>query len=236
MSTMTVDIVSAHNIVMRFEAASTVTRIFAWFIDIVILIIYLVFCLNALKGYDVLIFIFVLPVFSFYHMFFEIYNHGQSIGKRMLKIRVVSLNGGTPNLPQYFIRWIFRTLDISFSVGMLAILFSASTQRKQRIGDVVAGTVVVKTQNENIVNLKTIEKPTPHIDILYPKITSFTDQDMLLVKDSLSRYVELPNPSNKNILLKLSENIQNRLDVRIPENETKLFLDKVLYEYIILTR
>ena len=50
---------------------------------------------------------------------------GASIGKRALKIKVIKLDGKEPNIGDYFIRWIFRFIDIVISFGTLAI-FSIS--------------------------------------------------------------------------------------------------------------
>ncbi|NNE13541.1 MAG: RDD family protein [Saprospiraceae bacterium] len=236
MASQKIDIVTAHNIVMRFELANTIQRILAWVIDAAILFVYLLLCGTVMGGNTIMMYLFVLPIFTFYNLFFEVFNNGQSIGKMVLKIRVVALNGSTPTLTEYYLRWIFRTLDITFSLGTIAILFISSSKRRQRIGDLIAGTSVVKLKNDSSISLADIDRANKIAEIEYPKLVAFTDSDMLLVKQSLLRYGRYPNNANKELMFNLSEKIQDVLGIKIEKKNTRIFLDKVLNEYIELTR
>ncbi|MBT8233745.1 MAG: RDD family protein [Saprospiraceae bacterium] len=236
MASQKIDIVTAHNIVMRFELANTIQRILAWVIDAAILFVYLLLCGTVMGGNTIMMYLFVLPIFTFYNLFFEVFNNGQSIGKMVLKIRVVALNGSTPTLTEYYLRWIFRTLDITFSLGTIAILFISSSKRRQRIGDLIAGTSVVKLKNDSSISLADIDRANKIAEIEYLKLVAFTDSDMLLVKQSLLRYGRYPNNANKELMFNLSEKIQDVLGIKIEKKNTRIFLDKVLNEYIELTR
>lgn len=80
-----------------------------------------------------------------YPLVYETFGNGQTIGKKILHIRVVTIDGGGPKMTSLLLRWLFLPVDafLSFGIGPLCIFF---TQRQQRLGDLVAGTWVVRTQ------------------------------------------------------------------------------------------
>jgi hypothetical protein len=73
----------------------------------------------------------------------ELLMRGQSPGKRMAGVRVVTVNGGTPGAGAVLIRNIFRLIDslpMLYFVGFATTLLSA---QRVRIGDMAAGTLLV---------------------------------------------------------------------------------------------
>ena len=77
----------------------------------------------------------------FYSLLWETFNNGQTPGKRIRKIKVVNADGTTPNIGSFFMRWLLFGIDIFFGLGVLTILLS---KNRQRIGDLAAGTMVIK--------------------------------------------------------------------------------------------
>ena len=78
----------------------------------------------------------------FYPFLTELLNHGQSVGKMVMHIRVVKKDGTTPDIGEFFLRWLLQLVDLGFScVGALVILLSANSQR---LGDLAAGTMVIR--------------------------------------------------------------------------------------------
>ena len=236
MPNKSIDISTSHNIVVSFELASTIQRILAWFIDVMILGVYTIFASIVTGGSTIIFYILVLFVASFYHLGFETLNKGQSLGKMAMKIRVVTLRGRTPNINDYFMRWIFRMVDITFSLGTVAIFSIISSKKNQRIGDVISQTTVVLQRNENAVSLNSILDLDKEEKILYPAIKEFSDEDMLLLKQSLYRYRQYPNENVKQILIEMSDAFADHLKIDLRKENRLRFLDRVLYEYIILTR
>src|ERR1044071_2593315 len=87
----------------------------------------------------------VFLIFTGYFAFFEWIWSGQTPGKRWLKLRVIREDGRPIAFWEAAIRNLIRTLDMMpapfYSIGLISIF---STTRDQRIGDMVAGTVVVR--------------------------------------------------------------------------------------------
>lgn len=230
-----IEVITSHNIVVRFELASLIQRVLATFIDLVILIGYTIVVMMVFQS-TLFFWLLVFPVWAFYHLAFEIFNKGQSLGKKILKIRVVSLQGRTAKVNDYLIRWVFRLIEVLPSLGSVALIFLSSSEKNQRIGDMLANTSVVKQKNENEVRLESIEKLESKENILYPSITQFNDSDMLLVKEAISRYMENPHKKNKAVLDQLTQSILDKLNVQLNDQNQIDFLNQVLFEYVLLTR
>ena len=78
-----------------------------------------------------------------YYTFFE-GTSGQTIGKRFVGIRVVMRDGRELGFAIAFIRTLFRIIDSLPTLYILGIIFILVTSDKQRLGDMVAGTVVIE--------------------------------------------------------------------------------------------
>lgn len=230
-----IEIRTAHNIAISFPFADLTLRVLASFIDLCIIISYWTIVSLALHSSNIW-WLFALPVF-FYHLIFEVFNKGQSLGKMILKIRVINMDGRSPSTYQYIMRWMFRLIDVAISFTTLGILFIISTEKKQRIGDILAQTLVVSVSKKLMVNLQTLENlESDRSNIQYPKIVHFSEKDMLLVKKTISRYQRNPNPSNRELIENISNKISNHLNIKVKRNENLAFLKQILHEYILLTR
>jgi uncharacterized RDD family membrane protein YckC len=93
----------------------------------------------SLSGLPLILFILI----SFgYYFVLEAYNQGQTLGKKVMGIRVVAIEG--PLDPRkVVVRTLCRVVD-GFLFYLVAVIVIATSQRKQRIGDMAAGTIVVK--------------------------------------------------------------------------------------------
>jgi len=88
--------------------------------------------------------IFQFFLFWGYFILFEYYASGKTLGKRLMKVRVVQDNGNNASFLSILLRNLFRLVDmlpLGYLVGVVVILVNG---RERRIGDLVAGTMVVK--------------------------------------------------------------------------------------------
>lgn len=231
------EITTSHNIVVTVELANVFQRFVANFIDGIVILIYSGLITTIAKGSEAFIYIFVFPVLLTYHLLMEYFNDGQSIGKMLMKLKVVSLNGERPSLLDLVMRWMFRMVDIAGTVGMLAIIFISSTKKRQRIGDILADTAVVKVVNERFVSLDSIlELSSKDYTITYPSVTIYKDADMLLVKDAITRYHLSPTQSNRQVVSELVTRIAKDFKIKIPQDQKIDFLRTVLNDYVVITR
>jgi uncharacterized RDD family membrane protein YckC len=100
---------------------------------------------NGKPALSLLLLLFLAPtiIYFFYHPVLELLMRGQSPGKRMAGVRVVTVNGGTPGVGAVLIRNVFRLIDclpLLYFVGLATAMLSA---QRVRIGDMAAGTLLV---------------------------------------------------------------------------------------------
>jgi len=98
---------------------------------------------GAQLGTSVAVFVVPVAIYFFYHPVLELLMHGQSPGKRMARVRVVTVNGGTPGTGAVLIRNIFRLIDCLPTLYVVGLAATFASAQRVRIGDMAAGTLLV---------------------------------------------------------------------------------------------
>jgi len=175
--------------------------------------------------------ILILPI-AFYDLLLEILLNGQSVGKRVMKIKVINIDGNQPSLGQYVIRWLFRLIDFTLTGGVCALITVAVSEKKQRVGDIVAGTTLIKTQPRTAFN-QTIYVPTPEINytVSYPEVVNLTDKDVQLIKEAL---LHISKTNNLYLAYPVAEKVKKMLNIET-NLEPSHFLQTVVTDYNYLT-
>jgi uncharacterized RDD family membrane protein YckC len=100
---------------------------------------------SAPKWVYAIMIILIFLTFSGYFAFFEWIWSGQTPGKRWMKLRVIREDGRPITFWEASVRNLIRTLDMMpapfYSIGLISVFVNG---RDQRVGDMVAGTVVVR--------------------------------------------------------------------------------------------
>tara|TARA_B110000211_G_scaffold211183_1_gene249839 strand:+ start:1017 stop:1760 length:744 start_codon:yes stop_codon:yes gene_type:complete len=245
----TISLETSQNVTIEYELAGIWERILAFLIDTIILYAYiiLVFFLFAwgdpdkFLGNDIgllLYLIVMLPVWLGYHFICETMFSGQSIGKMALRIKVVKNDGQQMDMSDYSMRWMFRIIDILLSFGLIGVVAIMSSWRNQRIGDMVGDTSVIKLNPNNKIFIKdilAIKKKMSHVPT-YEGVVNFTEDDMLLLKNTLERAKINPNDNYRKLLAELARKICDQLDIKDVPKKRTAFLKTVLNDYIVLTR
>lgn len=233
----TIAITTTQNIELEYDLASLGERIVGFILDRILIIIYVLILIfvvigstqlgNFIDSNKWLIFFFILPIF-FYDLACEMFFNGQSLGKKIMGIRVISLNGEQASFGQYLIRWLFRMLDFTFTNGLLALIMVAATEKRQRLGDKVAGTTLVKTKPRTNIN-QTLFVPAEEIvyEATYPEVINLSDKDMQLVKEVL---INVRRSGNTMLALQTMNKIEQVLNIT-SRQEPVDFLFTVLADY-----
>ena len=154
-------ILSTQGIRIHQEPASFAARLAAFSIDFMLMaigwtILSILYDKELFKSLnDTLAIILVVLIPYMYPLISETVASGQTIGKRLLHIRVVDLEGGGPKISAFILRWLILPLDVfgSAGIGPLCVFF---TKHQQRLGDLVAGTWVVRTQEYEKVDFSSL--------------------------------------------------------------------------------
>ena len=209
-----IQIHTAFNVALDFEVAALHQRIHAYVADLIVLVIYSwgmrIFLFKILDiynydnwyGIDILLVSIPMLLYAF---ICELSMQGQSLGKKLFGIRVMSLEGGQPTVSQYLVRWATRVFEWPlvfgtvipgfwvifqvFAVGFLGVFvvgIIAITKSNQRLGDLGAGTVVVDTKIKTYLH-ETIFLDISHQDyhVQFPEVMKLTDRDINTIKSIL---------------------------------------------------
>jgi len=133
--------------------AGPVVRSMAWFIDVISILIAYTICLQVLNVVglimaDLTSALFILILFVLrtgYSMVLELFWNGQTVGKWALGLRVMDVNGLRLQPSQIILRNLLRTVDSLPSLYLLGGITSLINRNGQRLGDLAANTIVVKT-------------------------------------------------------------------------------------------
>ncbi len=237
-----IEIPTAQNVKVEYQLGSVVERGLAFGVDNVIIGLYTGFIalFNAfiLGGTsEALIWIMATPVFIFYHLSFEVFNNGQSPGKKLMGLRVVKTDGKLSDFKSYLIRFVFRMVDIyatAFSLGVLCIVGST---RNQRLGDMLADTTVVKVKGGRRFSLAGVRNGQNHEteEIQFPEAKKMNEEEMLVIQETVIRYKRYKNQAHTEALQMAVQKVEDILGIK-PEGNPVKFLEAVLKDYVRLTR
>jgi uncharacterized RDD family membrane protein YckC len=199
---------TTQNIRLFFTTASVGERMLAFGIDlliksayvIVVLFFLLAIVVDFFDHFDLpqvaFVFLLALPVI-FYSLICESTMEGQTFGKKLMKIRVVKIDGYQASFLDYFIRWIFAIVDIQLG-AIPGLVSMVCTKHTRRIGDLVAGTAVISEKSKynlsHTILMDVADDYQPHF--LRNQIMLFSDNDVRIIKENMLLAVK-----NKNELL-----------------------------------
>ena len=169
----------------------------------------------------------VLAVFATYWGYFVVFEtlwSGQTPGKRLMRLRVVREDGRPVRFFEVFVRNLLRiAIDFippgSYAVGVISIIFSA---RSKRVGDFVAGTVVVKERATEAPSLNDIIKVS---EIEYQRVERaapapfladtrlLSEQELRAVVTFLKRRFELREPNRTALAMRIAQPISTKLGI-----------------------
>lgn len=251
-----IQVATAFNIDLSFEAAPFLKRLMAYAIDFTLMVVYLFsmkyflytladLTMEAGRGIDILII--SLPMLL-YSLVTEILMNGQTPGKRIMNLRVISLDGNEPDSGQFLLRWITKVFEWPFLFGY--IFFSLSnmvfylimtgflglgvvfliivTSKNQRLGDIVAGTAVVNTKTKlSVDDTVFMEVAREDYKVMFPDVMRLSDNDINTIKKVL---LQVKKNNNYDLAARVSYKIQDVLGIT-SHLQVDEFLEKLLEDY-----
>jgi uncharacterized RDD family membrane protein YckC len=256
---------TSFNIDLEFEVPEFHRRMLAWIIDLVLQVFYLII---AFRLYDEYVHahiseitfendpwiqrIIILPVIL-YHIICEITMNGQSVGKRLLGIRIINENGGRASISQFLIRSLIRTSDYMIliiivygamfgpyivwillgSIGLLItdIILVVSNKKSQRLGDILAHTILVNTRAKGSMEETVFMEVADNYVPVFPQIMKLSDKDINAIKSILDT---ARKKGDFNLAAMASEKIKSHLKIDSPIQPFD-FLDTLLKDYNYLS-
>lgn len=235
----TIKITTTQNVDLEYEAAGVGYRILATLLDGVFIGVYvaLIFLLCIQLGFNyfyesnqylaaTLIIILSLPILL-YHFLSETFMNGQSLGKKVVKIKVVKLDGTQPGIGSFILRSILRVIDIQLFNGLVALISVAASDKSQRLGDMAAGTTVIKINSGTTLRNTILFKQITDYKIVFEQVALLSDKDIGIIKEILEHSIANNKPNN---LKALVQKVKNKMNVTSTLTDEQ-FLKTVLLDY-----
>jgi uncharacterized RDD family membrane protein YckC len=238
------------NIEVDFMIAPFIKRFFAWLIDYMIMIAWAVIMNRVFRiGRD---YVWELPAWQdviiavpplIYFPLTEILLNGQTVGKKAMQIKVITIDGGNPSISQFIIRWLFRVID--FPIWILAAIFMGElpwwsaiflfggigcligTPYTQRIGDIVAGTILIDTRNRTSWEDTVFTELTDDYQPRYPQVMQLSDKDINTLKGIISA---VRKKSDYDLSIRIAARIRSKLHIEDDQDSLE-FLQTLLKDY-----
>lgn len=202
------NILTAQNVSIEFESAGVGDRIVATILDSIfiffyVLVVYFIFFAvvfsksgnidSSDSSFFIIVAVLCFAPVIFYHLLSEYFFNGQSLGKRIMKIRVIKLDGTEPGIGAYLLRWLLRFVDITMFSGLVAVLAVVVSEKGQRLGDMAAGTTVIRQKPFVPLDLlRPVDVAADH-KVSFPEVERLSDKDIHTIKLVLSRWQEADN-------------------------------------------
>jgi uncharacterized RDD family membrane protein YckC len=232
----TINVRTTQNVFIEYPIASLGDRIVATLIDTAIMVVYFFVFLGIiiyLEASSEVLFVlgYVLPTLL-YRLLCEIFMGGQTPGKRAMGIKVVRIDGTSPTIGNYVIRWILHLIEVRAFAGLIALIAIASSSRGQRLGDMAAGTSVVKLAKEKDSTASEVFTLTHNeYNPVFSQVLSLNDRDIELIQQALHVYTETGNAQPMNII---GRKIETKLGIST-EMEAVNFLMQIVKDYAHLS-
>ncbi|WP_322487772.1 RDD family protein [Chloroflexus sp.] len=237
-------------VIMTYTTAGLASRSLAAVIDYTILITLLMMAITVVStsnsigvGNEDLVWA-LWAVFAFvlnwgYYVFFELIWNGQTPGKRWLRLRVLREGGRPVDGAAVVVRNLMRAIDFlpfGYGIGLLTIFID---RHNRRLGDLTAGTVVVRESNritlDQILSPVRVQVPPRATDApptpLLPNLERLSPADMALVFDFLLCRDTLSEDARLALAGQLAALMRQRLELPPADGHPERFLEHVVREY-----
>ncbi len=245
----TIEINTTQNVAVEYPLATLGNRFVGQLIDVIVCSIFLyLFYWFVLVNLDIglgsmfiRMFLWLFPIlfYSFYFLLTEAIFKGQSVGKMAVGIRVVRIDGAAPSWGDLVLRSLLLWVDAIFSGFIIGGLLISSTDRRQRLGDMAAATVVILAAKnsqgvslEHILRIHTTENYTP----IYPQVRDLSEEDMLSIRAAILRQQQFRNVAHIEAIDDLVIRLKNILNITENIGDKTNFLKTLIRDYIALTR
>ncbi len=235
---------SSQNVKIDFTLASIGERMVAHILDWVLKIAYLVIVgliafrifglglyLDRLDGWSAaaILIILTFPI-HIYTLVSESVMEGQTFGKKIMKIKVVKIDGYQASFGDYLIRWIFRIVDIMGEMAVVGIISMIVSKNNQRLGDIASGTAVISLKNSVTISHTILENLSQDYVPLFPQVVALSDNDMRIIKENFQKAARL---DDREIINKLTLKILEilKLDAASVDLTQKQFVQTVIKDY-----
>ncbi len=179
-----------------------------------------------------IILFFFFPVLI-YSVTLESIFEGQTIGKKLVKIKVVKIDGYQASFGDYLIRWLFRIVENNMLGGLIGLVAMIINSKTQRMGDVAAGTAVITLKNNISIDHTILEEIGDAYVPIYPLVIKLSDNDMRIIKET---FLVAEKKNDIETIHKLTKKIESVSGIKNQSGNQIDFIRTILKDYNFYTQ
>jgi uncharacterized RDD family membrane protein YckC len=196
-------------------------------------------------------------IFWGYFALFEAYWHGQTPGKRVMKLRVIKDSGRQITFFEALARNLLRVVDYLPSLYLVGVITMLCNKRNQRLGDLVAGTLVVherldeqsllyrastalvapvgfaaQPQGQEAVGRKAAVQLGQPVTAMFPAdaVARLSAQDLIVIETFFARMLDLPMETRAAVAYRMAAQMAAKMGVAVPEGNPERALESMAYQ------
>ncbi|MEM6685468.1 MAG: RDD family protein [Bacteroidota bacterium] len=241
-----IQINTTQNVNINFTLSSIGERVVAHIIDLIIKVAYgfgIIWLFESIflnerwfleldRWSEIAIYLMILFPAFVYTLVLESLWEGQTVGKKLLKIKVVKIDGYQATFIDYLIRWIFRIVDLNMLSGFIALITVIMSDKAQRLGDMTAGTAVISQKNKISISHTILEDLKEGYKPQFPSVINLSDNDMRIIKET---FLIAKKGKDFETLDKLRAKVEQVMETK-SDQATIPFIDIVIKDYNFYTQ
>lgn len=195
-------------------------------------------------------FVAILIFFNFllvwgYFTLLEAFWQGQTLGKRVMKLRVIKDSGRQITFFEALARNLVRVIDYFPGMYLVGVITMLCNQRNKRLGDFAAGTLVVHERMDDqpllyqtsttILPPTALSMQTPwqqSVPSLFPAdaIARLNTQDLLIIDTFFARMLDLPIETRTTMAYRIANQMVTKMNQPLPEGNPERILESIAYQ------
>jgi len=206
--------VTPEAVTITVDVAGLGSRTIAWLVDSLIQLVIVVPILIGVGARElsstvelVVIYVVVFLIVWGYYPLFEFFGQGRTPGKRLQRLRVLRTDGQPAGGAAILVRNLIRIVDV-FLFPFLAVISMLETARAQRLGDLAAGTVVVRERRLDAPEALTLPDRS---DLPILDATGLSEREYDVIRSFLSRRPSLDPSARQRLAARLASSVRGRV-------------------------
>ena len=205
--------VTPEAVTLSVDVGGLGSRTIALFIDVLIQLAVVLGILSAVGAGDmssveiVVISLVLFAIIWGYYPVFEFFLHGRTPGKATQRLRVVRTDGQPAGGAAILVRNLIRILDV-FLFPFLAVISMIVTARAQRLGDLAAGTMVVREARFTTPEATTLPS---RVDLPAVDATGLSEREYDVIRSFLARRASLDREARGRLAAQLASTVRGRV-------------------------
>ena len=227
--------ITGQHVCIHQTAATIMQRIIAFGLDALIIILAVslmnvilrdsTFLYTHYSIYNITYFVTTVSILA-YPLWTEYFFNGQTLGKRIMKIRVVCLDGSRPPFRAFMIRWTLLLVELPTGLG---IIFAIFNKNSQRIGDMAAGTAVVQVSSFDVPQiLQNMSFALKGYTPTYPEASNLSVRQMEVMSRVLFEY---EGSEREEYLQQLATKLENMLGIKAKDGDMEKFVSTLFNDF-----